>query len=317
MARRRDMNENRKAGIWRRRLGRRAFVRGAAVAGAATGITSLAGCAGGGTPAAPTSAAGANVAPAATSAAPAAAVATAAPQIKYGGTYRFAIQSEANDLDPHLAGGLIGSLVYGPGIAYSKLLMYRADVKPPDTIPTGDLAESWEQPDERTYIFKTRKNAKWQNIAPVNGRAVVAEDVKLSYERQIGLKTNAARLPQLDKIEVVDPNTLKLTAVKPDADFLVSLAYTFNKIVPHESWELKGDLKEGPVIGSGPWIHDKWDKGQIATLNKNPDYYLKGFPRVDRVEIPRITDAATVISAFRGKEIDTITSSIITASDID
>src|SRR5207245_1014099 len=119
------------------------------------------------------------------------------------------------------------------------------------------------------YIFKLRPNAKWQNIPPVSGREVVADDIKYSYERQIALKFNAGRLPAIDKIEVVNPTTLKLTSPKPDADFLTTLSFSYNKIVPHETVELKGDLTEGPVIGSGPWILDAWDKNSVVRLKKN------------------------------------------------
>src|SRR5260221_7103814 len=129
--------------------------------------------------------------------------------------------------------------------------MYGTNVTPGETIPTGDLPESWTQPDDVTYLFKLRGNAKFHTIPPVSGRPVVAEDIKFSFERQVAAKLNAGRLPAIAKIEVVDPMTVKIVAPKPDADFLESIAYTHNKIVPHESVELKGDLKEGPVIGSG------------------------------------------------------------------
>jgi peptide/nickel transport system substrate-binding protein len=296
---------------WGRRLGRRQFVRATALAGAATGVVSLAACA-------PASS-GAVAPPPATAAPanPAAAVApTAAPQIKYGGAFRAATQSDTPNLDPHLNSTSILH-AFGPGVAWSKLLMYRTDVKPGETIPTGDLAESWTQPDDVTYVFKLRGNAKFQNIAPVNDRPVVAEDVKYSFERQIASKLNAGRLPAIAKIEVVDPATVKIVAPKPDADFLESIAYTHNKVVPRESVELKGDLKEGPIIGSGPWIYEKWERDKVASLVKNPDYYFKGFPRIDRLDLLRITDSATVFAGFRGKELDAVTGSVLTEQDAD
>src|SRR2546426_950533 len=106
--------------------------------------------------------------------------------------------------------------------------------------PAADLAASWEQPDDVTYLFKLQPGVKFQNIAPVNGRPVTANDVKFSFERQIALKTNAGRLPAIDRIEVVDPQTVKIVSPKPDADFLVSLAFASNRIVPHETVEAKG-----------------------------------------------------------------------------
>jgi peptide/nickel transport system substrate-binding protein len=295
-----------------RRFGRRAFVGGAA-AGAASGIVSLAGCAV--TPLPPAATSAPVVAPPTTAAAAPVPTATA-PRLKLGGTFRVSTQTETPNLDLHQV-STTTLLVYGPGVAYSRLLQYRADVKPGETVPTADLAESWDQPDERTYVFKLRRNAKYQNIAPVNGRAVTAEDVKFSFDRQIALRANSARLPKLDKVEVVDPYTVKLTAPTPDADFLVTLANTYNKVIPKETVDLKGDLKEGPIIGSGPWIYDKWQKDSLSSVTKNPDYYLSGYPRVDRLEVPRIADVATVNSGFRAKGLDVVGGASLTFEEAD
>jgi peptide/nickel transport system substrate-binding protein len=242
--------------------------------------------------------------------------APAAAKPKYGGTFRRLVTGSIPSMDVHQVAQL--SLHYmGPGIAYSRLVQFKADhsVKPEDTVPTGDLAERWEQPDDATYLFKLRPGARWHNIAPVNGRPVVADDVKYSYERQLALKVNAGWLPKFDKVEVVDPQTLKISLPKPDADFLVSLAATYNRIVPRESVEVKGDLQEGPIIGSGPWIFEKWEKGNLVALVRNPDYYLKGVPYVDRIELYQIADVATQLSAFRTKALDMLSGTSLTAKD--
>src|SRR5262249_36622389 len=149
--------------------------------------------------------------------APVATPSAAAAKVKYGGTFRYPYTSATDvpNLDPALVPQL-GLPVQGPGIAYSKLLQLRADVKPQDIIPTGDLAESWTQPGDTTYLFKLRPNAKWHNLAPVSGRAVTADDVKYSFERQIALKTNAGLLAGLRQVDVIDPQTLRISLDKPD-----------------------------------------------------------------------------------------------------
>jgi ABC-type transport system substrate-binding protein len=316
------MKNETSAGYWGRQISRRRLMRGIAGAGAATGIVTLAGCAAP-APSQPTVAPAALPAPPAAPAAgagstPAATAAPTARPPKRGGVFRLGGNAETADLDPH--NNVTAYLhVWGAAIAYAKLIKFKEDgsTKPLENVPTGDLAESWTQPDETTYVFKMRPGVKWQNIAPVNGRLVVAQDVKLSFERQLALKTLAARLAGVDKIEAADNSTLRITLAKPDADFLLSLAHYHNKIVPHESWELKGDLRDGPVIGSGPWIFEKWERNQTATLNKNPDYYLTGYPLVDRVEFPRIIDAATRHAAFRTQQVDTLPGSGFTPKDVD
>src|SRR5262249_26831097 len=73
---------------------------------------------------------------------------------------------------------------YGVNMAYSQLLTYKYG--PGTPIPnfsvTTDLAESFDQPDERTYVFKLRGGVKYQNLPPVNGRELVADDVIKSFE---------------------------------------------------------------------------------------------------------------------------------------
>ena len=55
--------------------------------------------------------------------------------------------------------------------------------KPAEGAIRGDLAESWEvSPDGLTITMKLRQGVKWHNKAPVNGRAVDADDVLVQLE---------------------------------------------------------------------------------------------------------------------------------------
>src|SRR5581483_2814947 len=99
---------------------------------------------------------------------------------KRGGTFRWGSSTLFDHLDPHqtTASATFGFAV---GVCWSRLLKFKIrDVELPAFIPTGDLAESWEQPDDLTYIFKLRRNARWQNIPPASGRPVTAEDIVYS-----------------------------------------------------------------------------------------------------------------------------------------
>src|SRR5213592_5110871 len=47
----------------------------------------------------------------------------------------------------------------------------------------GDLAESWQgSPDQRVWTFKLRRGVKWQNVPPLKGRELTADDVKYCFE---------------------------------------------------------------------------------------------------------------------------------------
>src|SRR5438093_448505 len=114
----------------------------------------------------------------------------------------------------------------------------------------------------------------------------------------------ATRLDGVTKLEAVDKATLRITVDRPNADLLWSIATARCKVIPKESVAVKGDLKEGPVIGSGPWIFDSFQANQASAMKRNPDYYFKGQPYLDGVIWLRIADQATLLNAFRSKNLD-------------
>jgi peptide/nickel transport system substrate-binding protein len=131
---------------------------------------------------------------------------------------------------------------------YSKLLRHKvgADVRPGTFIIEPDLAERWESPDDTTYIFHLRQGVKWHHKPPVNGRELVAEDVKFTYERFLTEKgsTNRYLLDSVDRIEVVDRYTVKFILKEPYVWFISVLAYpTRMWIIAPEVVRQYGDLK--------------------------------------------------------------------------
>ena len=79
---------------------------------------------------------------------------------------------------------------------HSRLLRHRAGPASPPAPSRieGDLAESWTQPTETTYVFKLRRGVRWHPKPPVNGRELTAEDVRYTVERFLTVKGNPERL---------------------------------------------------------------------------------------------------------------------------
>src|SRR2546430_3061499 len=97
---------------------------------------------------------------------------------------------------------------------YSKLVRHQVGPqgRPGTLIVEPDLAERWEQPDDLTYIFHLRHGVKWHNKPPLNGRELVAEDVKFTYDRFRAEPGNANRymLDPVERIEAVDRYTVRV-----------------------------------------------------------------------------------------------------------
>ena len=193
------------------------------------------------------------------------------------------------------------------GFFYSRLLKYDAgpNIKPNSFVPTGDLAEKWEvSQDGLTYTFHLRKNAKWQAVAPLNGRAVTADDVVYSYNRFVKDGVQKAILANIVKdVKAVDANTVAFTLQSVFAPFENTLASPVFWIVPKEVVEQDGDLRKNHA-GSGPFIFSKYDKGVQVVVKRNPDYYFAPQPYVNEVDLLIVPDDATAVAGMRSKQID-------------
>ena len=102
------------------------------------------------------------------------------------------------------------------GLCYNGLVKYDKDLK-----LTGDLAESWDVSDDQlTITFHLRKGVRWQD-----GVELTAEDVMFGYRTIIDPATPTAYagdFMEVDKAEVVDPYTFRVTYKEPFAPGLGS-----------------------------------------------------------------------------------------------
>jgi peptide/nickel transport system substrate-binding protein len=193
---------------------------------------------------------------------------------------------------------------------HSRLLRHKAGPGvTPGTFPIeGDLAESWTQPNETTYIFKLRKGVRWHNKPPVNGRELTADDVVFSVNHFLTVKgnANAYMLKSVDKVEAVDKYTVKFTLKEPFVWFLDMISNPHAvAIVAKEVLEKHGDFKKAEsVIGTGPWMLDSYRPNVGLTYVRNPSYFIAGQPYIDRVEATVDEDNASRTAAFLSGKYD-------------
>jgi peptide/nickel transport system substrate-binding protein len=220
---------------------------------------------------------------------------------KRGGIFRLRSHVPPVHFDPHQTIAFSTMLVLS--FAYSRLVKVKAG---PSVVPgtqplEGDLAESWSQPNDTTYVFKLRKGVRWHPKPPVNGRELTAEDVKYTYERFLTIKGNGNRgiLEQIERVEAPDKYTVRFILKEPYAWFLDVLASTATWIIAKESVELHGDLKKPEsVIGTGPWMLERYDPGTRIVFVRHPGYFVPGLPYADGVDITLDIDPASGLASF-------------------
>lgn len=269
-----------------RRLGRRTFVGGAGAAAAAFALGSCGGDddSGGdnsGTPAGDQTQTG---------------QATKAP--KKGGTLRIGSAAYPSTFEHQAYAGLTGD-----GRVYNQLLKLETGQK-----LAGDLAEKWETPEANVFIFQLRKGVKFQNLAPVNGRELTAEDVVYTVERARKPEFLTRQLwTNLDTITATDAYTVKATFKQPFAPALFHFATSVMGVISREVVEKFGDLKDPKSrIGTGPFMLTDARRDEALIYKRNPNYFESGLPYLDGIEITIIPDRLSRTVALRSGQVDVI-----------
>ena len=303
----------------RRRVSRRAALRGASIGVAGIAGAVLIGCGGdddevaapaatqaAATEAAATQAAATQAATAAATRAAATAEATATatptPQatFKTGGIYK-GDRAETDNADihqadhpttQHWAALTMDGLVTADEPSFGEFII------------SPMVASAWEQPDPLTTIFTLRDDVHYADVPPVNGRQLTAEDIVFSYERQ---RTDDPRFGHgsfftgVDKMEAIDDQTFRITTEKPIASLLTLLSSPWTMLVAREQAEQDGEQLL-TTVGSGPFIATRIDINNEAQFERNPNYWGENQPLLDGYHHVFI-DRAAEISAFRAGEV--------------
>ena len=217
-----------------------------------------------------------------------------------GGILRFAVPEGPPHMDPHLTVS-IGLLSWGAGQAYSRL--FKFDTADGDAIVTCDLCESWTQSGPLSFSVQLRKDVKWQNLPPLNGRPLTAQDVVYSLKRQANSSyPNAPLLSNIAEFTAVGEHEVLIRLKSPDAETFEKLADSHSRIVSPEAVNVNGDLRRGPTVGTGPWIASESQAANTQMI-VNPDYYDEA-PYLDGLDIQVIPSQSTRVAGMRSKIID-------------
>src|SRR5260370_41596999 len=70
------------------------------------------------------------------------------------------------------------------------------------------------------------------------------------------------------------------------------------------AWKTKGEEYNRNPVGTGPYILKSWTAGNRMVLAKNPDYWNKGHPYLDRIILKPLPDAHSRSSSLQSGEAD-------------
>jgi peptide/nickel transport system substrate-binding protein len=169
------------------------------------------------------------------------------------------------------------------------------------------LALSWTSSEDfKTWTFKLRPGVKFQDGTPFN-----AEAVKANFDRQKD-PANKCRcafyISAINNVQAPDELTLVYNLNDPSVSLpaLLSPPSANNVVQSPTAWKTKGDDYNRNPVGTGPYVLKSWTAGDRMVLERNPDYWNKGRPYLDRIVLKPLPDSQSRFASLQSGEADIV-----------
>ncbi|GAB5096868.1 ABC transporter substrate-binding protein [Caballeronia sp. LP006] len=178
------------------------------------------------------------------------------------------------------------------------------------------LAVKWAlSTDGKTLTLNLRQGVKWHD-----GKPFTSADVKWTLEN-VWKKyhpRNQALFANADRVDTPDDYTVIIHFSKPSLAVLSSLNSNGAQVLPkhlYEGTDVLNNPYNNKPVGTGPFIFRKWVKGDYILLERNPDYWDKGKPYLDKVIYRVIPDGGARTAALEKGEVQYAPLSPVPARD--
>lgn len=179
---------------------------------------------------------------------------------------------------------------------YENLIIFDDDGQ-----PVGILAESWDQPDETTYVFKLREGVTFHNDAPMT-----AEDVKFSFDRLMDPDAGsvwASQFEPVESVEATDELTVTFKLKESYGPFLSVLTAGYTSILPNSP---DTDFQT-EMIGTGAYKIVEYTKDTNTVLAAHEGYWREGQPATPNLVYNIMPEETARLAAVRTAEINITT----------
>lgn len=181
------------------------------------------------------------------------------------------------------------------------------------------IAKSWNiSSDFLLYTFYLKDEVYFhdnESFEQGMGREVTAEDFVFSLSRILDPQVASPGLWIFDKVDkdwktngfdAPNDSTFQIKLKEPFSPFLSLLSTKYCSVVPEEAIDFYKDEFRSHPVGTGPFKFKFWEEGLKLVLVKNENYFEKGLPKLDAVNVSFLVDKQSEFLLFLQKEIDYI-----------
>jgi peptide/nickel transport system substrate-binding protein len=169
------------------------------------------------------------------------------------------------------------------------------------------LAISWAHSDDyKTWTFKLRPGVVFHDGTPFDAQAF-----KFNFDRQKDPKNKcrcAFYISNIKAVEASDAATVVYHLTDPSVQLPKLLSFANQNNVMHSPAAIaaRGDDYNRNPVGTGPFILKSWTAGDRLVLERNPNYWDKGRPYLDRVVMRPLPDSQARFASLEAGESDLI-----------
>ncbi|MDR5797057.1 glutathione ABC transporter substrate-binding protein GsiB [Caballeronia sp. LZ008] len=207
-----------------------------------------------------------------------------------------AVASTFTTMDPYDANDTLSQAVAKS--FYEGLFGFDKDMKIRNVLATSYEASS----DAKVYTIHLRKDVKFQDGTDFN-----ADAVKAVFDRVTNPDNKLKRynlFNKIEKTEVVDPYTVKITLKIPFSAFINVLAHPSAVMISPTALQKYGkDIAFHPV-GTGPFEFVEWKQTDDLKVKKFAGYWRKGLPKIDMIDWKPVVDNNTRAALMQTGEAD-------------
>lgn len=213
-----------------------------------------------------------------------AASSTAVAQPKAGGVLRISAPANPTTMDPSTGRHGNDHVFLFP--VFDTLI----DMDMETLMPKPSLAESWSQPDPLTFVLNIRPGVVFHDGTPCDAEAVRFNLERSRTDERSNVKID---LVAVSSIAVTGPNQVTLKLNKPDSVIPMTLADRAGMMSSPTSLKKLGKESDRTPVGTGPWKLVSWKDNEKLVYARNPQYWRKGLPLLDGLEMSVITEVNT------------------------
>ena len=210
---------------------------------------------------------------------------------------RIGLAEDPDVLDPTLARTYVGRIVFAS--ICDKL--FDIDEKL-NIVPQLALGQETSA-DGKAVTIKLRPGVKFHDGEPFN-----AEAAKYSLERHLNMK-GSFRKPEIasvDKVEIVDPMTIRLVLKEPFSPLLAQLTDRAGMMVSPKAAEAAGDKFGLKPVCAGPYKFVERVQQDRIVVEKFADYWDKDHVFIDKITYLPIIDATVRLANLKAGSLDLI-----------